>query len=409
MMIIEVKIPSPGESISEVEISKWLITNGDFVRKDEIICEVESEKATLSISSEADGRLNILSPEGETANVGQVICTIDASVKPEDFAENFIAPDGKQPVSQPPSEKVRPVSYAAGHPSPAAGKIMQEQEIKAGDIKATGRNGRITKGDVLNKLQTGPASPKTSSSGTPPELPDVVDLARNTRRVKMSPLRKKISARLVAVKNETAMLTTFNEVDMSRIIGIRARYKEKFNVKHDIKLGFMSFFTRAVIEAIKDFPEINAMVDEGTIVYHDYVDIGIAVSAPKGLVVPVIRNAESMTFAQIESSIAILAKKAHENLLTLEEMSGGTFTITNGGIFGSMLSTPIINPPQSAILGMHNIIRRPVAVGEKVEIRPMMYIAMSYDHQIIDGRESVGFLVRLKELLEDPMRLLLDV
>ncbi len=408
-MIAEIKIPSPGESISEVEISNWLKSDGDIVKKDEVICEVESDKATLSISAEADGRLKILASEGKTIKVGEVIATIDTNIT-NDNSENLKVSSSKPPAVSPPlSGTAKPEGYADGYPSVAAKKIIGEKEIKAGDIKGTGKAGRITKGDVLEKLHMAPDIAKATLTKAKVESPVSFNGSRNTRRVKMSLLRKKISERLVAVKNKTAMLTTFNEVDMSKIIEIRSLYKEKFNEKYDVKLGYMSFFTRAVIEAIKSFPEVNAMIDDGEIVYHDYVDVGIAVSAPKGLVVPIIRNAESLTFAQIESSIATLAKKARENLLSIEEMTGGTFTITNGGIFGSMLSTPIINPPQSAILGMHNIIQRPIAVNSKIEIRPMMYIAMSYDHQIIDGRESVGFLVRVKELLEDPMRLLLKV
>ncbi len=409
IMLVEIKVPSPGESISEVEISRWLKDSGDFVKKDEALCEVESDKATLSLCAESDGILKILSPVEETVKVGKVICTIDTSVTaPATGTEE--TSDKVLQTTHPQPETDKPPSYPEGHPSIAAKKIMTEQGIKPEEINGTGKARRITKGDVLEKLQTPPTPIKKM-----PIMPNSLEkknrsaTCRTIRREKMSHLRKKISERMVAVKNETAMLTTFNEVDMSRIIEIRSQYKEKFKETYNVKLGFMSFFVRAVIEAMKNFQGINAMIEDGEIVYHDYVDIGIAVSAPKGLVVPVIRNAENMMFAQIESAIIYLAEKARNNQLSIEEMTGGTFTITNGGIFGSMMSTPILNPPQSAILGMHNIIRRPVAIDEKVEIRPMMYVALSYDHRIIDGRESVGFLVKTKELLEDPMRLLIGV
>lgn len=408
-MLVKVKIPSPGESISEVEILRWLKNNGDFVEKDEVLCEVESDKATLSIYAEFGGKLNILAPAQKIAKVGEVVCTIETNETAS--ATNPIESPAKvlQPASSHAETNGQVPNYAKGCPSIAARKIMTEEGIKPEEIKGTGKAGRITKGDVLEKKQVLLNSSQTTFMITNKENIVASGGSRNTRREKMSHLRKKISQRLVAVKNETAMLTTFNEVDMSKVLEIRAQYKEKFKETYDVKLGFMSFFVRAVTEAMKNFQEINAMIDDGEIVYHDYVDMGIAVSAPRGLVVPVIRNAERLMFAQIESAIITLAGKANRNELSIDEMTGGTFTITNGGIFGSMMSTPIINPPQSAILGMHNIIQRPVVINSKIEIRPIMYIALSYDHRIIDGRESVRFLVRVKELLEDPLRLLLEV
>ena len=407
-MLFEVKIPSPGESISEVEISRWLKKNGDFVKKDEVLCEIESDKATLSVCAEVDGLLKILVPAEETANVGKVVCTIDTNGNPQ--IDETIERPAK--VSQPVllhTETNDPASFSKGYPSIAAKKIMSEKGVNSEEIQGTGKSGRITKGDVLERIEMFTTSSTPSSANDNNGKMTASSGTRITRRKKMSHLRKKIAERMVAVKNETAMLTTFNEIDMSRIIEIRAQYKEKFKETYDVKLGFMSFFVRAVIEAMKNFQDINAMIDNGEVVYHDYVDMGIAVSAPKGLLVPVIKNAESMMFARIESAIVALAGKARKNQLSIEEMTGGTFTITNGGVFGSMMSTPIINPPQSAILGMHSIIQRPVAIDSRIEIRPMMYIALSYDHRIIDGRESVGFLVRVKELLEDPVRLLLEV
>lgn len=403
-MIVEQKVPSPGESISEVVIARWLKKEGDYVEKDEEVCEIDSDKATLTVSAEESGIFKPLVAEGETVAVGSIICSIDTAGKAPEKKEEALASkqepsakvekENKKSSEAPKTEKV---SYATGVPSPAAQKIMAENNIKQGQISGTGKDGRITKSDVQNALAKG-FDFATNQNG--------FGGSRDMERQKMSALRKKLSQRLVSVKNETAMLTTFNEVDMSAIMDLRKKYKDKFFEKHNVGLGFMSFFTKAVTEALRLYPAVNAMIDGDEIVYHNYADIGIAVSAPKGLVVPVIRNAETLGLAEIELAIKELAIKARENKITLEEMSGGTFTITNGGVFGSMMSTPIINPPQSAILGMHNVVERPVAVNGQVVIRPIMYVALSYDHRIIDGRESVGFLVKVKEMLENPNKLL---
>ena len=409
-MITEIKVPSPGESITEVQISRWIKNDGDYVEKDEEIAEIDSDKATLTIAAEQSGKLSIKVKEGETIAVGSVICTIDGDAAPD---EKPIAKEKAEPKADKPAESAKEsteekespeskespeekksATYASGVPSPAADKIMKEKGIAHDAVKGTGKDGRITKGDVIS-------APAPVNSATVPSTG-----LRNIRREKLSMLRKKLAQRLVAVKNETAMLTTFNEVDMSAIMEIRKLHKDKFKEKHGVGLGFMSFFTKAICEAIKEFPAVNAMIDGDEIVYHDYCDIGIAVSAPKGLMVPVMRNAETLSLAQIESQVMALAGKAREGKITIDEMTGGTFTITNGGVFGSMLSTPIINPPQSAILGMHNIVERPVAINGKVEIRPIMYVALSYDHRIIDGRESVSFLVKVKQMLEEPVKML---
>ena len=402
-MIIEIKLPSPGESISEVQISKWIKSDGDYVEKDEEIAEIDSDKATLSLTAEEAGVLKIAVKEGETAAVGAVACTIDTEGK---ASANSVEqkPEEKQPFAESKKQETKeqlassPRSYADKLPSVAAEKIMKENNITAEQVQPTGKAGRITKADVITAKQNPTTEPLNNGTTQPGE--------RNERREKMTMLRKKIAQRLVAVKNETAMLTTFNEVDMSAIMNIRKQYKDVFKEKHGVGLGFMSFFTKAVTEALKSFPSVNARIESDEIIYHDYTDIGIAVSAPKGLMVPIIRNAESMTLARIESVIIELATKARDNKLSIEEMTGGTFTITNGGVFGSMMSTPIINPPQSAILGMHNIVERPVVVAGQIVIRPMMYVAVSYDHRIIDGRESVGFLVKVKQMLEEPVKLL---
>ena len=400
-MALEIKVPTVGESISEVTISRWLKQSGDYVQMDEILCELESDKATFELNAEAAGVLKSNGNEGDTIKVGSLICSIDTSAKAPAVKSEPVASPKAETQKQ---ESVASQNYATGHPSPAAQKILSEKGIAPAAINGTGKDGRITKEDAE---QAQPAK----KSETKPSIINAPILAgsREERHEKMSNLRKTISKRLVAVKNETAMLTTFNEVDMKNLMDLRSSYKEKFKEKHGIGLGFMSFFTKAVCEALKEFPAVNAMISGEEIIYHQYCDISIAVSAPKGLVVPVVRNAESMTLADIERSIASLAAKARENHLSLEEMTGGTFTITNGGVFGSLMSTPIINAPQSAILGMHNIIERPVAIGGQVVIRPMMYVALSYDHRVIDGRESVGFLVRVKQLLEDPARMLLGV
>lgn len=403
-MITDIKVPSPGESITEVQISRWLKNDGDFVEKDEELAEIDSDKATLTIAAEQSGTLSIKIKEGETIPVGTVVCTIDDAGKAP--AEKKSVPEKETPKiseSKSPeaaSQEGQKESYSAGVPSPAAGKIMKESGVSAEAVKGTGKGGRITKGDVVI---AGAATPAVSqSNGTTTPTPG----SRGNRREKMSMLRKKLAQRLVAVKNETAMLTTFNEVDMSAIMEIRKLHKDKFKEKHGVGLGFMSFFVKAVCEALKEFPAVNAIIDGEEIVYNDYCDIGIAVSAPKGLMVPVIRNAENLSLAQIESEVLKLATKARDGKITIDEMTGGTFTITNGGVFGSMLSTPIINPPQSAILGMHNIVERPVAINGKVEIRPVMYVALSYDHRIIDGKESVSFLVKVRQMLENPVLLL---
>jgi 2-oxoglutarate dehydrogenase E2 component (dihydrolipoamide succinyltransferase) len=392
-MIAEVTVPSPGESITEVTLSAWLKKDGDYVRKDDELFEIESEKATLSVAASVAGKLSIKIAEAETVSVGAVACTIDTSA---------VAPAEKKALSAHAVES-KPVA-AEPIASVAARKIMEERGISPQQVTGTGKEGRITKGDAL-------AGSPAESAAPPPRAETVIITGgtRTTGRQKLSSLRLKAAERLVASKNQTAMLTTFNEADMSAIVTARAKYKDQFRETHDTSLGFMSFFIKACCEALKQFPPVNAMIEGNEIIYHDYVDMGIAVSAPKGLVVPVIRNAESLTFAQVESEVARLAARARNNQLTLDEMTGGTFTISNGGVFGSLMSTPILNPPQSAILGMHNIVKRPVAINDQVEIRPMMYLALSYDHRVIDGRESVSFLVRVKELLEDPMRLLLKV
>ena len=404
MAKIEIKVPSSGESITEVTISKWLKNDGDYVEKDEELAEIESDKATLTINAEQAGGIKILSAAGNTVKVGEVICSIDTSVKGESKPKVAVA-SGQSAVSkkeeviakaQTANNEQRTTNYANGSPSPAAKKMMDEKNIPAGKIAASGKDGRITKGDVVKAMSAGfSANAAVAWGGT-----------RDTDKQKMSPLRKKLAQRLVAVKNETAMLTTFNEVDMSAIMNIRSKYKDKFKETFGVNIGFMSFFTKAVTEALNHFPAVNAMIDGEEIVYHKYADIGIAVSAPKGLVVPVLRNAESMSLVQIETEIKNLATKARDNKITIEDMTGGTFTITNGGVFGSLMSTPIINPPQSAILGMHNVVERPMAVNGQVVIRPMMYVALSYDHRIIDGRESVGFLVKVKEMCENPTKML---
>lgn len=401
MAIVEMKVPSPGESITEVQISRWLKKDGDYVEKDDELCEIDSDKATLTLNAEASGTIKLMVKEGDTIAVGTVVCSIDTEGKAKEVvtekkpaAKSAEQPKAEQPKAVEATAGVKEKSYTSGVPSVAAEKMLREKGIEPSQINGTGKGGRITKADVVNA----PAVPAAASAPAPG--------SRNVRSEKMTMLRKKVSERLVSVKQETAMLTTFNEVDMSGIMNIRKQYKDIFKEKHGVSLGFMSFFTKAVCEALKAFPAVNAQIDGDQIIYHDYCDIGIAVSAPKGLMVPVIRNAESKSLAQIESSVMELATKARDGKITIEEMTGGTFTITNGGVFGSMLSTPIINPPQSAILGMHNIVERPVAINGKVEIRPIMYVALSYDHRIIDGRESVGFLVKVKQMLEEPVKLL---
>jgi 2-oxoglutarate dehydrogenase E2 component (dihydrolipoamide succinyltransferase) len=410
MSVLEMKVPSPGESISEVEIATWLVADGDYVEKDQAIAEVDSDKATLELPAEQAGIITLKAEEGETVKVGQVVCLIDTSAaRPEGSAApapaKEEAPKAETPKPAEVKETVAPNpmpvaeskdSYAKGTPSPAAAKMISENGVDAKRIAGSGKDGRITKGDVIAAMAAGfDASAAQGWGGT-----------RETHSEKMSMLRRKIAERLVSVKNETAMLTTFNEVDMKPIMDLREKYKKQFAEHHEINLGFMSFFTKAVTEALNLFPAVNAQISDKEVIFHDYADIGIAVSSPKGLMVPVVRNAEQMTLAEIEREIKRLAIKARDGKITPDEMTGGTFTITNGGVFGSMLSTPIINPPQSAILGMHNIVERPVAINGKVEIRPIMYVALSYDHRIIDGKESVSFLVKVKEMLENPERMI---
>ncbi len=414
-MIIEVKVPSPGESITEVELGAWLVEDGDIVEMDDELVEINSDKATLALPAEEEGRIEIIAQEGDVVEIGAVIAKIDTSAAGEkaDSSSNGASSEAKSEVetAAPQNE-----NYATGTPSPSAEKMMKDQGISKGQVTGTGRDGRITKGDVIEAAKSGSkstpapakeAAPKKESK--PAAAPVFTGGSREITRKRMTPLRRTIADRLVSVKNETAMLTTFNEVDMTGIKEMRAKYKEKFKEHYGIGLGFMGFFVKACTEAMKFFPAINAQIDGKEILYHDYVDVGIAVSTQRGLVVPNIRNAESMSIVQVEQAIRGYAAKARNNEITIEDMTGGTFTITNGGIFGSMLSTPIINPPQSAILGMHNIVDRPVAVNGKVEIRPIMYVALSYDHRIVDGKEAVSFLFKVREFLEDPARLLIGI
>ncbi len=398
------KVPSPGESISEVIIANWLVKDGDYVTKDQVIAEVDSDKATLELAAEMSGAITIVAQAGDTVAVGGVACLIDTSATAPAGATASAAPV-EAPVKveaapiAAPAPNPMPVASnhpAAGHPSPVAAKIMAENNVQPSQVVGSGPGGRITKNDVLAALSGGISHNSIPQRGG----------TRNERREKMTNLRKKISERLVSVKNTTAMLTTFNEVNMQPVMDLRAKYKDVFKEKHGVGLGFMSFFTKAVCEAAYHFPAVNARIENGEIVFHDFCDVGIAVSTPKGLMVPIVRNAESLSLAEIEKAIGGLAKKARDGKITVDDMAGGTFTITNGGVFGSMLSTPIINPPQSAILGMHNIVERPIAEKGQVVIRPVMYLALSYDHRIIDGRESVGFLVKIKEMLENPERMI---
>ena len=396
-MIVEMPVPSPGESISEVEIAQWLVKDGDYVEKDQTIAEVDSDKATLDLPAQESGTITLKAEEGDTVLVGNIVCLIDTSGKKtskNNKVENTkieIVKDSKKDTLV---NIEKDITFASGSPSPAARKILDEKGIKSEDVIGSGKNGRISKEDALKAL------PKVDV--------DSISKNRKVESSKMSLLRRKVSQRLVAVKNQTAMLTTFNEVNMTPIFEIRKKYKETFKSKHDVSLGFMSFFTKAVVFALKDFPDVHSMIDGDQQIKFDFYDISIAVSGPKGLMVPVVRDAQKLTFSGIEKEIKRLAIKARDGLITVEDMSGGTFTISNGGVFGSMLSTPILNPPQSAILGMHNIIERPIAVEGKVEIHPMMYLALSYDHRIIDGKESVGFLLKIKELLENPAEGLMD-
>lgn len=397
--MIEIKVPTVGESISEVTLVKWLKKEGDYVERDELLCELESEKATFELNAEQAGVLHIVAQEGATLNIGDLACKIDeTAARPEGAAAPAPKAEEKPAAkaeAAPKAEAAKPAAQADVKATPVANAIMADKQVKATDIKGTGSMGRILKQDVLDAL----ASPGRKGGAAA--------FSREVKREKMSNLRKTVSRRLVEAKNTTAMLTTFNEVDMTRIMEIRKVYKDKFKESHGVNLGFMSFFTKACCIALNEWPSVNAYIDGEEIVKHDFCDISIAVSAPKGLVVPVIRNAESLSMAEIEAKVVELATKARDNKLSMEEMTGGTFTITNGGVFGSLMSTPIINIPQSAILGMHKIQERPMVVNGKIEARPMMYVALSYDHRIIDGRESVSFLVRVKELLENPELLLI--
>ena len=397
-MILEMKVPSPGESISEVEIAEWLVKDGDYVEKDQTIAEVDSDKATLDLPAEQSGVITLKANEGDAVEVGAVVCLIDTSAKapkvdhielPKKVEEKVVE---KKAVET--ETKLEQSSFASGTPSPAAAKILSEKNISVSNVSGTGRGGRITKDDALKAL------PKVDINSI------VKD--RKIESKKLSMLRRKVAQRLVAVKNHTAMLTTFNEVNMTPIFELRKKYKEEFKEKHGVGLGFMSFFTKATVQALHEFPDVNSMIDGDQQIKYDFFDISIAVSGPKGLMVPVVRDAQDLTFSGIEKEIKRLAIRARDGEITVDEMTGGTFTITNGGVFGSMLSTPIINPPQSAILGMHNIIERPIAVNGKVEIHPIMYLALSYDHRIVDGKESVGFLVNIKEALENPIEKLMN-
>ena len=396
-MILEMKVPSPGESITEVEIAEWLVQDGDYVEKDQAIAEVDSDKATLELPAEASGTITLKAEEGDAVAVGEVVCLIDTSAAKPEGADAPAKEEKKEEAPKAEEKKTEPVAenktYATGTASPAAKKILAEKGMDASQIQGTGKDGRVTKDDAVN------AKP---SMGTP------TGGSRGESRSKLSMLRRKVAERLVSAKNETAMLTTFNEANMTSIFELRKQYKEEFKAKHGVGLGFMSFFTLAVVRALKEYPAVNSMIDGKEMISYDFCDISIAVSGPKGLMVPVIRNAENLTFRGVEAEVKRLALRARDGQITVDEMTGGTFTISNGGVFGSMLSTPIINPPQSGILGIHNIIERPIAVDGKVEIHPMMYLALSYDHRIIDGRESVGFLVAIKEALENPVELLMN-
>lgn len=405
-MIVEIKVPSPGESITEVEIESWLIEDGSVVEMDAELAEINSDKATLTVNAAAAGKVQILAQAGDTVQVGQVIAKIDTDAAAAVAQPKTEAPQVVEAIKVDGNEKIA---------SPSAEKMIREQNLNVANVEGSGRDGRVTKTDVVQHLSTPKvelpkveakpvAKPQTAVVATP-----IVAGARSERREKMSTLRRKIADRLVSVKNETAMLTTFNEVDMQAVMDLRSKYKDKFKEVHGVGLGFMSFFSKACAMALKEFPAVNAMIDGKDIVYHDFVDMGIAVSTERGLVVPVIRNLENMSLAQIEAAVAGYGAKAKANNITIDDMMGGTFTITNGGVFGSMLSTPILNPPQVAILGMHNIVQRPVAINGEVKIRPIMYLALSYDHRVIDGKEAVSFLVKVKERIEDPSRLLLEV
>jgi 2-oxoglutarate dehydrogenase E2 component (dihydrolipoamide succinyltransferase) len=404
MAIVDIKVPSPGESISEVRIAQWLVKDGDLVSKDQVIAEIDSDKATLELVAEGAGQVKLLAEADATVNVGDVVAKIDTSVAVPAKSEEKAAPakaaakEEKAPAKAEAAPAAKPEAVTAASATPVAKAMLNEKGLSADKVKGSGPNGRVTKSDVAAYVSGGVKADAVVMSGW--------GGTREAKRTKMTSLRQTVAKRLVAVRNQTAMLTTFNEVDMSAVMAVREKYKDKFKEAHGVNLGFMSFFTKAVTEALRLFPTVNGQIDGEEIITHDYVDIGIAVSSPKGLMVPVLRNAERLSLAEIEGGIKALAVKARDGKLSMDEMTGGTFTITNGGVFGSMLSTPIINPPQSAILGMHNIVERPIAVNGQVVIRPIMYVALSYDHRIIDGKESVSFLYKVKEMIEDPNKLI---
>lgn len=419
MAIIEIKVPAVGESITEVTLGKWLKNDGDIVAVDDPLCEFESDKANMELPSEVAGKITRIANEGDDLAIGAVIATIDTEAATTSATPSKATPAPAKVETPTVTNTPAPTnatSYATGHPSPAAAKVMAEKNLSAADVTGTGRDGRITKEDAQaaapKPTTTTPETPKTAAPSTPATTNTTTSntaFARSTRREKMSRMRRTIASRLVSAKNNTAMLTTFNEVDLTEVMALRDKYQERFVAKYGIKLGFMSLFAKACAKALMEMPEVNAMIDGNDIVYHDYADISIAISTPTGLVVPPVHNVESLNFAEIELAIKKLAEKARNGKLTLEEMSGGTFTITNGGVFGSMMSTPIINEPQSAILGMHAIQQRPMVVDGEIKIRPMMYLALSYDHRVIDGSSSVTFLVKVKKYLEDPVTLLMDI
>ncbi len=415
MSIIEMRVPTIGESITEVTLSQWLKSNGDYVKLDEAICEFESDKATLEFPAEAAGKLIYVAAEGDDLGIGALVAKIDTSVAAPSGGDESTAPPAKEEKKETATVTAESKStYASGHPSPAAAKMMRENDIAVAEVNGSGKDGRILKEDVSHAIankKSAPAAPakKEASTSVPIPVSAPAAFSRNTHSKKMSRMRRTIAKRLVSAKNSTAMLTTFNEVDLTEVMALRKRYQEEFVKKHGTKLGFMSLFSKACAHTLMEMPDVNARIDDDQIVYHDYVDISIAISTPNGLVVPPVKNVESLSYHEIELAIKALAVKAREGSLTLDEMTGGTFTITNGGVFGSMMSTPIINKPQSAILGMHTIQQRPMAVNGEVKIRPMMYLALSYDHRVIDGSTSVTFLVKVKQLLEDPVKLLLNI
>lgn len=415
MSIVEMKVPVIGESINEVTLSQWLKENGDLVSLDEPICEFESDKATLEFPAEAAGKLIHIAQEGDDLEIGALVAKIDTSVEVDTGQKDTPAPETKSETPKqepvPAAEPAKENSYASGHPSPAAAKILKENDVDPAQVAGKGKDGRVTKADALEAVANKEVAPKVAPAAptVPASTADKTSFSRGEERKRMSRMRRTIADRLVRAKNQTAMLTTFNEVDLTEVMALRKKYQEKFVEKYGIKLGFMSLFAKACAKVLMEMPEVNARIEGNELIYHDYVDISIAISTPTGLVVPPVKNVESLDFADIEHKIKELAGKARNGSLSLEEMQGGTFTITNGGVFGSMMSTPILNEPQSAILGMHTIQQRPMAINGEVKIRPMMYLALSYDHRVIDGSSSVTFLVKVKQLLEDPVTLLLDL